>query len=101
MRLDAIGLKDAESDVQFSSMEDVYEKAGVYQSMGVLPNVPVLEKMLNTINDASSHLTEIKNSKLSAMAQVPELSLLTSADAANELSQATDDAQPAGEGRMV
>ena len=49
-----------------NSCLQVYAQAGVYQSIGALPNVPVLEKMLDAINDASSHLAEIKSSKLQA-----------------------------------
>ena len=75
MRLDAAGIKEAESSLDMSDMATVKEQAGVYDPIGGLPKVEVLDTLLSTLSDASREISELTSSKLQAMRKVNELPL--------------------------
>ena len=61
--------------LQASSTSQVKEQAGVYDPIGGLPKVAVLDTLLSTLSDASREISDLTSSKLQAMLKVNELTL--------------------------
>ena len=54
MRLDGLGVREAESTLDMSNMEQVKHRAGVFDPVAVLPQVPVIDSLLSTLSQVTT-----------------------------------------------
>ena len=74
-RLDALGAKTGEASLEMRPLAEVQKQAGVFDPLGQLPNVPVLSKLVDTIDSAQTDLAKLQGTDghLSQMAKVEVL----------------------------
>ena len=65
--------KGAGEALTLRDMAAVKSDSGVYEAIGKLPDVPVLQKLTESIDTATRSLNELRDEKLASMAVVGEI----------------------------
>ena len=73
LQIEKAGLEGAGEALTLRDMAAVKSDSGVYEAIGKLPDVPVLQKLTESIDTATRSLNELRDEKLASMAVVGEI----------------------------
>ena len=73
LQIEKAGLEGAGEALTLRDMAAVKNDSGVYEAIGKLPDVPVLQKLTESIDTATRSLNELRDEKLASMAVVGEI----------------------------
>ena len=91
-------LQDAEKQLGLSDLDTAKEAAGVFNPLGALPKMPVLESLLETISDTTRNISELSSNKLTKMAAYDGLTVSYDVTPDPDLPPKTPRSEPAGAG---